>query len=252
MKYNDQLKVIQSIPLLDGDSRYVTCPFCYGLNKMSISKVGGKLMWNCFRASCNSKGVHQSRRSLKDTKDYLSNNIPSKQRYTKPLPTHTTAIDNHKPALDYLKGVNSLEAYKNGFINIRYSPSDDRVLFYYKEGAVGRSLNNSSPKWMTYGNTDGGIFVGRGTKAVLVEDVASACSVSRLNKFTGVALLGTNLTDSINNSLPLYDCVYLALDKDASKTAITTARNKRRGLKLRILKTDLKLLSHQQILELLV
>ena len=247
MTYAEQLEIIQSIPLREGDRKVITCPFCYGEKKLALSKSDGKLMWNCYRASCNAKGIHTGRRNLQSVKNYLNNKLTVREKYVRPLPSITTSIYNHQPAIDYLKSVNSLEAYKNGYIKIRYDPSDDRVLFYSNKGAVGRSLSCNSIKWMSYGNTSKGIHIGSGTTAVLVEDVPSACSVSRVDGLVGVALLGTTLTHPIKSSLNKYNATYLTLDKDASVKAIVIKRRVCSGIKVRFTEADLKHLTVNQI-----
>ena len=251
MTYAEQLEVIQSIPLREGDRKVIQCPFCYGQKKLALSKSDGKLMWNCYRASCNAKGIHTGRRNLQSVKNYLNNKINSKEKYVRPIPSITTSIYNHQPAIDYLKSVNSLDAYKSGYIKIRYDPSDDRVLFYSDNGAVGRSLSNNNIKWMSYGNTSKGIHIGSGTTAVLVEDVPSACSVSKVDGLVGIALLGTSLTHSIKNSLDKYSATYLVLDKDASVKAIMIKRRVCSSIKVRLTEADLKHLTVHQIQDLL-
>ena len=247
MTYAEQLQIIQSIPLREGDRKVIQCPFCYGEKKLALSKSDGKLMWNCYRASCNAKGIFSGRRNLQSPKNYLNNKIVVREKYVRPLPSITTSIYNHEPAMEYLKSVNSLESYTNGYIKVRYDPSEDRVLFYSDTGAVGRSLNNNTIKWMSYGNTSKGIHIGNGDTAVLVEDAPSACSVSRIPGLVGVALLGTTLTQSIKNSLNLYKDTYLTLDKDASVKAIVIKRRVCSGIKVRLTSADLKHLTVNQI-----
>ena len=256
MTYAEQLAIVKCIPIKDGDTKVITCPFCYGLKKLAISKIDGKLMWNCYRASCNGKGIHTGKRNIQSVKNYLLNPTQSKSAYVKPyvrpLPSITTAIENHQPALDYLEKANSLEAYQNGYIKVRYDPGQDRVLFYSGEGAVGRLLKPSNrPKWISFGNTSKGFHVGKGSTAVLVEDVASACSVSRLSNLTGVALLGTNITNELYNATKHYIKCFLILDKDASTKAIKQRRQFGMCLNVRLTNNDLKELTKDQIERLL-
>ena len=247
MTYQEQLLIIKQIPIRDGDTKVITCPFCYQPKKLALSNIDGKLMWNCYRASCNAKGIHSGRRNLSAVKNYLSNQVQSKTIIRKPIPSMTTSIGNHQPAIDYLKTVNSLDAYESGLIKIRYAPAEDRVLFYGEEGAVGRSLKRYGPKWISYGLLSEGIHVGSGSTAVLVEDVPSACSVSRIHGLVGVALLGTNLTLSLEKSLLDYDIIYLVLDKDASKKALRIQKSSTKRLLVRFTNEDLKLLTKCKI-----
>lgn len=246
MTYAEQLQVIQSLHLREGDNVTIQCPFCGTHKKLSASKSDGKLMWNCYRASCNGRGIHSGRRDLQTAKDYMANGAKiSKTRY-KPIPSLTTLPENHQPAIDYLASVNSLEAYQRGLIQVRYAPAEDRVLFLQDEGAVGRSLSRG-PKWLSFGDLPAGITVGTGSTAILVEDTPSACSVSRLDNVTGLALLGTNVNSAIKNTLNNYYKVYLILDRDAANKAVIIRRTQCNKVKVRFTTTDLKHLSVEQI-----
>jgi len=247
MTYAEQLQIIKDIPLREGDTKVITCPFCGGQKKLAISKIDGKLMWNCYRASCEGKGIHSGKRDLQSAKNYLTGQIRKREVYVRPLPSITTSVENHKPALDYLASVNSLEAYRNGYIKVRYDPSEDRVLFYSGEGVVAKSLRSYGPKWMTLGSIPAGVHIGTGTTAVLVEDVPSACSVSRVNGLVGVAMLGTNITKALNKATEKYLNKYLCLDKDASAKAIVIKRQLGASLKVRFISKDLKVLTTSQI-----
>lgn len=251
MTYLEQLEVIKTIPIREGDTKVIQCPFCGGLKKLSVSKVDGQLKWYCFRASCNGKGIYQGKRSLQAAKNYLEDAVQQKTREPQPIPSITTPARNHQPALDYLEQNNSLEAYEAGYIDVRYAPAEDRVLFCTDTGAVGRSLKKYGPKWLTYGVLNEGIHVGKGSTAVIVEDTPSACSVSRVDGFVGVALLGTRVSTCLKKSLKKYNACYLVLDKDASSKAISLSRSKDKSLLIRFTTEDLKHLSVNQLLEVL-
>ena len=250
MTYLEQLEIVKTINIREGDTIVIQCPFCGGYKKLAVSKIDGQLKWFCYRASCSGRGIYQGRRSLQVSKDYLAK-VSKTTAKVKPLPEITTSVDNHKPAIDFLKSVNSLEAYQNGWIDVRYAPAEDRVMFYADKGAVGRCLKPYGPKWMTYGVIEGGVHVGEGTNAVLVEDVPSACSVSRLEGYVGIAMLGTNLSLAIKQSVSCYTNRYLVLDKDANNKALSTIRKKDKTLRLRLTEKDLKWLTTDQILAVL-
>jgi len=250
MTYQEQLSIIKDIPIREGDSKVITCPFCYIEKKLSISKIDGQLKWYCFRASCSGRGIYSGRRSLSAAKGYLAGTVQTQAKFRRPMPSITTSIYNHPPAVEYLNQVNSMAAVEQGYIKVRYSPSEDRVLFYFGNGAVGRSLRAFGPKWVTFGEITAGVPVGDGETAVLVEDVPSACSVSRVPGLVGVALLGTALTNSIKKSLTKWSSVYLVLDKDASLKSVRCKVN-HRSIKVRFTDTDLKHLTEKSIKRLL-
>ena len=248
--YRDQLDIIKAIRITDGDRKTIDCPFCGGRKKFTIDKYDGKIVWNCYKASCNAKGAYSGKRSIEASKAYLAKMANQKKKpVITSVPTVVTKIDNHPPAIEYIKSVNSWEAYVAGDIKLSYAPAENRVLFHNQAGtgAVGRSLGPARAKWWAYGELPEGIAVGKGTHAVLVEDAPSACSVSRLENVVGVALLGTNITSSIKKTLNKYDKVTLVLDKDASKKAVYLIRKHSQVSHLRITEEDLKCLTPKQL-----
>lgn len=248
--YKDQLSMIQSIKLNDGDNKTIDCPFCGTAKKFTIGKIDGKLLWNCYRASCTAGGVYSGPRTAEEIRNYLAGKRAlTLTRKTTPLPTMTTSVDNHPAAVEYLKSVNSYDAVTEGLLKVRYAPADDRVVFYTQclTGAVGRSLGKSQAKWWSFGNTTGGIHVGMGSTAVLVEDVASACSVSRLPEYTGVAMLGTSISKPLKTILNKYNKTIIVLDNDATSKAVSVSHALGRSSTTRITKTDLKWLNSNEI-----
>ena len=253
--YRDQLDIIKAIRITDGDRKTIDCPFCGGRKKFTIDKYDGKIVWNCYKASCNAKGAYSGKRSIEASKAYLAKVANQRKKpVITSVPTILTKIDNHLPAIEYIKSVNSWEAYVAGDIKLSYAPAENRVLFHNQAGtgAVGRSLGPARSKWWAYGELPEGIAVGKGTHAVLVEDAPSACSVSGLENVVGVALLGTNITSSIKKTLNKYKKVTLVLDKDASTKAVLLIRKNSTVTNLRLTTEDLKCMSEKQIQKILL
>jgi DNA primase len=127
----------------------------------------------------------------------------------------------------YVKRVNAYDAYLAGRVDIRYDFKRNRAVFLVKQGnkvldATGRSLNGRAPKWYRYNDSKYPFICGSASSAILVEDCASACSVSECA--VGIALLGTNLLPEHIKTLQKFQKVYVALDKDATDKAIDMVR----------------------------
>ena len=250
--YREQVEWVKTLSIKEGSRITTDCPFCGGKNKFTLDKFDGKLVWNCYRASCNVKGAHSGERNLDAVKARLSgSSIKRHKPEPKPIPTITTNVSNSDTALAYLKKVNSYDAFLRGDIKIRYAPKESRVLFYNKDntGAVGRSMRPVRAKWWSYGELSKGIHVGSGDHAILVEDVASACAVSNVKGLTGVALLGTNITKSIKKAISNYKKITLVLDNDASAKAVFLMGVLGYRSQVRFTMVDLKYLSPDKIRE---
>lgn len=253
--YRDQLEIIKAIRISEGEHKTLDCPFCGGRKKFTLDRLAtGELLWNCFRASCNAKGRYNGDKSITGAKAYLAQRAePQRMAPGLPIPAFTTRIEHHDEVCEYLRSVNSYEAYENGLIRIRYAPREKRVLFYNQDnnGAVGRAmyhLGGKGPKWMTYGDISHGIAVGTGQTAVIVEDVASACSIASLGNIVGFALLGTNITNTLKNTLRNYLYKYILLDNDAQNKAVSMQKRLRGNTFIRTTNKDPKELTKEQLL----
>ena len=221
--YKEQLEIVSKIPVKEGEGFNMNCPFCGGYKTFGLAVKDGKKLYHCFKVSCGVKGVQDVGMSSHTIMRRL-NNKSSKDRTKKllPIPTMLGEPKNYPAVMKYLSNTNCLAAYKKDLIEIKYSPAENRVLFFSEDGqgAVGRSLIGAVPKWKQFGLIEGLIKVGSGNKAIVVEDIASACAIGGLTDYVGCALLGTVLNTQQRAQLMLFSDIMIALDKDASKKAI--------------------------------
>lgn len=230
----EQYDVVQQIRCKENETKRINCPFCGGKYTFTISNNDGSLVWNCYKASCGARGAKRVGYSIKAIKSKFdkscngcSNSCCTEKR-TLSLPSVNSSVDNHPDVINYLRNNNCYNAYEDKAVDITYDPANDRVLFWMNnnEGAVGRALNkNTKPKWLSYGNVSGVLAVGNKPTAIVVEDAASACAVYATGVYTGVALLGTNVSPLQRIQVSHYQKLIICLDKDASKKAIKISRS---------------------------
>ena len=225
------------------------CPACGKKNTFSVSDTGGERLWFCFHADCGVRGRTGFRirkdtavHPLLRTKVLETNNNSS---IPLELPDTFVALSREPRAESYVKKANAYDAYLAGRVDIRYDFRMNRVVYLIKDGrrtvdAAGRSLVNAKPKWWRYGKSGNPFVCGSSRVGVILEDCASACSVSSF--LSGVALLGTNLQDSHLSTLRRYDRLLVALDKDATKKALELVRRMQaiRPTSLVVLNKDVK------------
>lgn len=211
----------------DGTSRRFNCPVCRGLNTLSITKVGSEVRYKCFRASCSLKPrVQRIKASLDSLKTRLKGVYKRKEEFS--IPDYWVMGVASKKCFEMLFKNKIIEPYKKGLFDIAYDPREDRLVYLVKNklgtivGGIGRALSNKIPKTLNYPNSEDMPFtVGKGSNLVLVEDCASACRVGNIDNYVGMALLGTNLKESHILHILKYKTIYVALDYDARKKALS-------------------------------
>lgn len=231
------------------------CPVCGKKNTFSVNDDGMQRLWFCFHADCNVSG----RTGISLTRDFAKLAMKkqeqkiSKDMLTKfELPNTFVSLSRNLDAELYVKSVNAYDAYLSGRADIRYDFKRNRVAYVVKNGnnvvdAAGRAIDGRNPKWYRYGNSSLPFYCGSSSTAIVLEDCASACSVSALA--TGVALLGTNLLEPHIEMLRRYERVFVALDKDATDKAVSMVKVLCRQVptKLMVLSRDLKNLTKEEL-----
>lgn len=230
------------------------CPVCGKKNTFSVNDDGMQRLWFCFHADCNVSG----RTGISLTRDFAK--LAIKKPMTKVeqpdikfmLPDTFVSLSRNLDAELYVKSVNAYDAYLSGRADIRYDFKRNRVAYVVKNGnsvvdAAGRAIDGRNPKWYRYGNSSLPFYCGSSSTAIVLEDCASACSVSALA--TGVALLGTNLLEPHIEMLRKYERVFVALDKDATDKAVSMVKVLCRQVptKLMVLSRDLKNLTKEEL-----
>jgi len=227
------------------------CPICGRSNTFSVTDTGFERLWNCFHADCNTGGSTGVQLTKENSKVAFKEQIEKEEKKeTKEfvIPDTLVSLSRSVNAENYVKEVNSYDAYLSGLADIRYDFQQDRVVFLVKSisngrivDATGRSLNNNrKPKWRRYGNSRNPFLSGNGLCGIIVEDCPSACSISHLAH--GISLMGTSLLDEHIEIIKKFKKVYVALDKDATSKAISLIRKLRNYVptKLIVLNKDLK------------
>ena len=201
----------------NGVTKRTTCPNCGSHNTFTVTNNMGSLMWNCYKASCNVKGgtrVHLSaddiRTSFSGVKEFAEESFSLPEYIVPYIGKEYYGIDNK---------------------HLMYDVKEDRVVFLVKHkdeivDATGRSLKNKLPKWKRYGKSSLPYTFGCGKVAVVVEDCVSACVIDS-NVHTGVAILGTSLSEEHKHYLSQFSTAIIALDPDALPKILQFAKELR-------------------------
>lgn len=227
MGYGTQLHTIKRLKVPEGITKRYNCPFCGGYNTLGVSNISGIISWHCFKASCGARGIHEEGRSLDGIKASLSRISDSSKglRIGAAIP-ELLSHNLHAEHIEWLKTVNTYEAYENRLVEIMYSPTTERLLFSTNNGKgwIGKRFGKFGPKWLKFGDLTHLFACGTGQTGVLVEDAPSACAVGVIPEYTGLALLSTNLTTQHTLDLAPYDEILVCLDPDASIKSLNIAK----------------------------
>ena len=216
---------VESLAVQSGGRYRSDCPVCNRSNTFSVTDTGLERMWYCFHADCHVSG----RTGLTLTRDKAKSAFAERLKHRTDIPVADfelpdtfVSLSRNLDAESYVRRVGAYDAYLAGLADIRYDVKRNRVAYIVKDetgivDAAGRALGNIKPKWYRYGQSGKPFICGQHRQAFILEDCASACSIS--NQATRIALLGTNLLDSYLPILRNYTKVFVALDKDATLTA---------------------------------
>ena len=254
--YSDQISVIEDIYLKENQTKRIDCPFCLGKNTFTISNIDGDTVWNCYKASCFVRGFKKGMPSTNVMKRRIAKEPKIvEQQFKNEIPEILSDPLFHPEVVDWLEKNNCLSSVRENKVNVKYSPKERRILFFYPKnvGATGRTLiKELKPKWKIYGDTSGIFILGEGNTAVVVEDCPSAVSVARLEGIVGIALGGTNITSKQKHLLGSYNNIYFSLDKDISSKSLslTDLIKPFTNVTIKLLEKDLKRLNIKELQEL--
>ena len=211
--------LIDDLILKNGETRRMDCPACGGKNTFTVTKNSGSVLWNCYKASCNIKGATGTAFSREE---FARRMEPEKsvERFTIP---DSFTLNFPDRMIKYMTTNHVLDAWKDNRVEMYHDVVQNRAVFIIKSSgqtidAVGRALSRGI-KWHRYGKSKQPFVVKTDTShAIVVEDAASAAAVSEYG--TGIALLGTHLTDEALDVITGYRSVTVALDRDAINKAL--------------------------------
>ena len=206
----------------------IDCPKCGGVLTLSITKEGGKVKYNCYRACCKVANVITVNRTKEEIYTKVSN-IPMEKARPFKVPDRLVQGFGTLEGTEWARENNVIQAYEDRLTDLAYDPRLDRLCFYLRDkdknivGMVGRYLGNakSQLKWWIYPDSlkQTPFICGKGSTLILVEDAASACSVARVKDCVGMALLGTNFHGGYIKYLKGYSEYIICLDNDAKRKA---------------------------------
>ena len=216
---------INDLDLSVGLSHRCDCPECGGKNTFTVTNDDGNILYNCYKNSCRVAGAVRRNMDVQTIKEKLM--------HTNTPESYEEALQAKFPTSPFITCMkpksNDVQAFMTKWnINpddVMYDIRQDRIVFpvFTRTGmhvdAVGRSVYNRSPKWLRYAASPVPYTHGKTRTAVIVEDAISAYTIGQMlgYKATGLALLGTQLTDFHKWYIGHYfDNVIIALDPDAA------------------------------------
>lgn len=202
------------------------CPFCDRKNTFSVTHNGYKIRYNCFSNSCKRSRNIDIVPTTIDLQHMLKQKGATEEIKEFRLPSYAKTGLVSERAFTWMYEHNGLKAYKQGFYKVGYDTLQDRIIYMLVSegnivGAIGRALTKAYPKVLIYESSKIMPFIsGNSDVCVIVEDCASAASISAIEGYTGFALLGTVFKPEYVPYIKKYRKVYIALDPDARVQAM--------------------------------
>lgn len=225
-------KLIDSLDLDEGQTYRGDCPVCSGKNTFTVSRNMYNILYNCYKNTCRLSGVENKGMEVSTIENILANGVgheSEQELSTLQMPPYLVPY----PDVEDPVYPSFLRRYDIDPNSVFYDIRQDRLVFLvvHENGelvdAVGRSLNNRTPKWLRYASSPVPYVHGHNSDfVVVVEDAISAYVVGELygHKCVCLALLGTNLTPFHKRYIKkYYDNVIVALDPDALTKGIDIA-----------------------------
>jgi hypothetical protein len=243
------LEFVKDLNIPMDETRRLNCPVCNSYKTFTATNNMGSLVWNCYKISCSLSGTARVRLSVDDIKSVSARKEVTTDD-TFEMPEYIVPHNNRNNLVSFCERW-KLDADE---LNLQYDVKDDRVVFPIEHNgklvdATGRSLGKLLPKWKRYGNNPLPYTYGCGKVALVVEDCVSAC-VSNSNIHTGVAILGTSLSEDHKKYLSQFSTAIVALDPDALPKILQFARELRAytpDVRVLRLKDDLKYRNEEDI-----
>jgi len=243
------LEFVKDLNISMDETRRLNCPVCNSYKTFTATNNMGSLVWNCYKISCSLSGTARVRLSVDDIKSVSARKEVTTDD-TFEMPEYIVPHNNRNNLVSFCERW-KLDADE---LNLQYDVKDDRVVFPIEHNgklvdATGRSLGKRIPKWKRYGNNPLPYTYGCGKVALVVEDCVSAC-VSNSNIHTGVAILGTSLSEDHKKYLSQFSTAIVALDPDALPKILQFARELRAytpDVRVLRLKDDLKYRNEEDI-----
>ena len=230
---------IDGLDLDVGFSYRCNCPQCGGKNTFTVTNDNGNVLYNCYKNSCRVAGaIHRNM----DAFTIKAKLMQASSEYT--ADTYEEALQETFKQSPYLTRMKPDSNAVREFVtkwnlnpdDVLYDIRQDRVVFpvYTRTGnlvdAVGRSIFNRQPKWLRYAASPVPYTHGKGRTVVIVEDAISAYTIGETvgHKATGLALLGTQLTDFHKWYIGNYfENAIVSLDPDARDKTLSMAKDLR-------------------------
>lgn len=221
MSVQDYVKLLNPY---EGQSMRVDCPVCRGKRTFTVSKNNGVVLYNCYKADCDTKGMSTVGMSAAEIHTMLAQRkATQEEREPEPMEIPVTFSFSHSHK-DMCKFV---DKWKLDNVPLLHDIVQHRAVFpiFNKKGkmidAVGRTLRGDTPKWLRYSGKGSHYSRGNGSVAVVVEDCISAAVAASFSPLvTGVAILGTSMNQKHIDYLRGFDMIVVALDPDAAKKTV--------------------------------
>ena len=161
---------MDKLDVAEGENIRGDCPRCGGKNTFTATKRDGKIIYNCYKLSCDAKGKVSYGMTAEEMSSYFVKPLIETGNVNKRVepfvyPEHIVVPGNTWYNKRYTRYINRFRMRWQGIyaetlqnIELLYDVKDKRAVFpLYQDGilvdAIGRELDGAVPKWLRYGKS---------------------------------------------------------------------------------------------------
>jgi hypothetical protein len=168
---------VMDLPLQPNGRMRMDCPVCAKKNTFSVGEQDGQRLYHCFHADCSASG----RTGFRLTKDVTTHPmlLKTKKKSLSPFPSSGfevpetfVSISRSPESVSYLKQVNAYESYLEGRVDLRFDFKRNRIVYMITDGKNQNGGDMENQVILSFAAGD--------VSVLLLEDCASACSVSSI------------------------------------------------------------------------
>src|SRR6056300_390844 len=96
-------EIVKDLDVPNGMTKRINCPVCQGYKTFTVTNNKGKMIWNCYKATCETKGGHRVHLSVQDIRDAITDDVTDTGDVEFVLPNFVVPHGAREEVMDFCK-----------------------------------------------------------------------------------------------------------------------------------------------------